>query len=95
MSMNDDATKFSMNHTSYNNDVGQAACLNVHIEMNDSGCLSHTIDQHQFSEASDSREELTHGSSEQLQLSTSVNQDANKCILDSDNNSANSKVTSL
>ncbi|KAJ9548772.1 hypothetical protein OSB04_021315, partial [Centaurea solstitialis] len=71
---------------------GQAECLNVHTRMNDSGYLSHDIDPHQLNETSDSREEFTHGDSEPLQLSTSVNQVADKCILNSGNNSANSKT---
>ncbi|KAI3771297.1 hypothetical protein L6452_02459 [Arctium lappa] len=73
-SMNPGVTKCSLNRTSYNsnNDVGQAACANVHIGLNDSGCLSHNINQ--------------------LQLSTSVNQVANKCMLNSGNNSANFKT---
>lgn len=105
-SMSPGVNKVSLNHTSYdsnrddeqaacNRDDEQAACLNVHIRLNDSSCLSHNIDQHQFNEACDSLEEFACGSSEQLQLSTSVNQVANKCILNSGNNSANSKVTSL
>ncbi|XP_024965743.1 mitogen-activated protein kinase-binding protein 1 [Cynara cardunculus var. scolymus] len=95
-SMNHGAAKFCLSGTSYNHhDVEPAACLNVHIGLNDSACLSNIIGQHQCNEASDSPEEFTHGSSEQLQLSTSVNQIPDNCILNSGNNSANFKVTSL
>lgn len=73
----------AQDHTSYdsNSDVGKAACINDPIRLNDSVCLTHKSGQYH------SVEEFACESSEQLQLSTSVNQVAD--------NSTNSKVTSL
>nr|XP_043622412.1 mitogen-activated protein kinase-binding protein 1 [Erigeron canadensis] len=63
----------SLNHMSSNSNckLGQAGCVNVHIGLNDSGCLSH---QYQSSNACVSGEEYGNENLDQLQLSAPDNQ---------------------
>ncbi|KAJ0561023.1 hypothetical protein HanHA300_Chr06g0218141 [Helianthus annuus] len=83
-SMKPSVTKLNPTSDNYNSncDVEQAACVNIDIKVNGSGCLSH----HALGE------ELSVENSKQLPLSTSVNEvAADNCFLNSGNNSAISK----
>ncbi|XP_022034051.1 WD repeat-containing protein 62 isoform X2 [Helianthus annuus] len=83
-SMKPSVTKLNPTSDNYNSncDVEQAACVNIDIKVNGSGCLSH----HALGE------ELSVENSKQLRLSTSVNEvAADNCFLNSGNNSAISK----